>query len=47
MSGSRIMDVGTGGFPGIIMAICYPQAHFTLIDSIGKKINVVQDRGQA
>ena len=44
MSGSRIMDVGTGGgFPGIIMAICYPQAHFTLIDSIGKKINVVQD----
>ena len=44
MSGTRIMDVGTGGgFPGIIMAICYPQAHFTLIDSIGKKINVVQD----
>ena len=44
MSGSRIMDVGTGGgFPGIIMAICYPQAHFTLIDSIGKKITVVQD----
>ena len=44
MSGARIMDVGTGGgFPGIIMAICYPQAHFTLIDSIGKKIAVVQD----
>ena len=44
MSGTRIMDVGTGGgFPGIIMAICYPQAHFTLIDSIGKKITVVQD----
>ena len=44
MSGARIMDVGTGGgFPGIIMAICYPQAHFTLIDSIGKKITVVQD----
>ena len=44
MSGARIMDVGTGGgFPGIIMAICYPQAHFTLIDSIGKKIIVVQD----
>ena len=44
MSGTRIMDVGTGGgFPGLIMAICYPQAHFTLIDSIGKKIGVVQD----
>jgi 16S rRNA (guanine527-N7)-methyltransferase len=44
MQGTRIMDVGTGGgFPGIIMAICYPQAHFTLIDSIGKKITVVQD----
>ena len=44
MSGTRIMDVGTGGgFPGIIMAICYPQAHFTLIDSIGKKVTVVQD----
>lgn len=44
MNGARIMDVGTGGgFPGIIMAICYPQAHFTLIDSIGKKIGVVQD----
>lgn len=44
MNGARIMDVGTGGgFPGILMAICYPQAHFTLIDSIGKKITVVQD----
>lgn len=44
MQGTRIMDVGTGGgFPGIIMAICYPQAQFTLIDSIGKKITVVQD----
>ncbi|MDP4880162.1 MAG: class I SAM-dependent methyltransferase, partial [Opitutales bacterium] len=41
MNGTRVMDVGTGGgFPGIIMAICYPQAHFTLIDSIGKKITV-------
>lgn len=44
MKGVRIMDVGTGGgFPGVIMAICYPQAQFTLIDSIGKKITVVQD----
>lgn len=44
MDGTRVLDVGTGGgFPGLIMAICYPQAHFTLIDSIGKKIAVVQD----
>lgn len=44
MQGARILDVGTGGgFPGLIMAICYPQAQFTLIDSIGKKIGVVQD----
>jgi len=44
MQGARVMDVGTGGgFPGIIMAICYPQAQFTLIDSIGKKIGVVKD----
>ena len=42
--GARILDVGTGGgFPGAIMAICYPQAKFTLIDSIGKKVAVVQD----
>ncbi|ADE55163.1 16S rRNA (guanine(527)-N(7))-methyltransferase RsmG [Coraliomargarita akajimensis] len=44
MNGARIMDVGTGGgFPGLIMAICYPQAQFTLVDSIGKKIGVVAD----
>ena len=44
MKGTRVLDVGTGGgFPGIIMAICYPQAHFTLIDSIGKKVTVVKD----
>lgn len=44
MNGARVLDVGTGGgIPGIIMAICYPQAQFTLIDSIGKKIVVVQD----
>ena len=40
---SKIIDVGTGGgFPGIPLAILFPQAHFTLIDSIGKKIKVVQ-----
>lgn len=40
---ARILDVGTGGgLPGLPMAICYPQAQFTLIDSVGKKIKVVQ-----
>lgn len=44
MNGARVMDVGTGGgFPGLVMAVCYPQAQFTLIDSIGKKIGVVRD----
>ena len=43
MQGARVLDVGTGGgFPGLIMAIVYPQAQFTLVDSIGKKIMVVQ-----
>lgn len=41
--GARILDVGTGGgLPGLPMAICYPQAKFTLIDSIAKKVGVVQ-----
>ena len=41
--GATVLDVGTGGgLPGIPMAICYPQAQFTLIDSIGKKVGVVQ-----
>lgn len=40
--GSRIMDVGTGGgFPGIPLAILFPEAAFYLVDSIGKKIKVV------
>jgi 16S rRNA (guanine527-N7)-methyltransferase len=43
MQGARVLDVGTGGgFPGLIMAIVYPQAKFILVDSIGKKIMVVQ-----
>ena len=43
-SGSRILDVGTGGgFPGIPLAILFPECRFVLIDSIGKKIKVVQD----
>ena len=40
----NILDVGTGGgFPGIPLAIMYPDKKFTLIDSIGKKITVVND----
>lgn len=40
--GSEIADVGTGGgFPGIPLAIMFPKAKFTLIDSVGKKIKVV------
>lgn len=40
---AEILDVGTGGgFPGIPLAIMFPHANFYLIDSIGKKIKVVQ-----
>lgn len=43
-AGSTILDVGTGGgFPGIPLAILFPEVHFTLVDSIGKKIKVVQE----
>ena len=42
-TGSRILDVGTGGgFPGIPLAILFPESRFILIDSTGKKIKVVQ-----
>ncbi len=41
--GSHILDVGTGGgFPGIPLAILFPESNFYLVDSIGKKIKVVK-----
>lgn len=43
-AGSKILDIGTGGgFPGIPLAILFPEADFTLVDSIGKKIAVVKE----
>ncbi len=43
-AGAKVMDVGTGGgFPGIPLAILFPETHFHLVDSIGKKIKVVNE----
>ncbi len=40
----KVLDVGTGGgFPGIPLAILFPKTHFRMVDSIGKKITVVQE----
>lgn len=42
-AGSTVLDVGTGGgFPGIPLAVLFPEVRFTLCDSIGKKIKVAQ-----
>lgn len=41
---TKVVDIGTGGgFPGIPLAIIFPEAQFLLVDSIGKKIKVVQE----
>ncbi|GAB1357525.1 16S rRNA (guanine(527)-N(7))-methyltransferase RsmG [Cloacibacterium normanense] len=40
--GTKVLDIGTGGgFPGIPLAILFPNVEFTLVDSIGKKITIV------
>jgi 16S rRNA (guanine527-N7)-methyltransferase len=46
--GAKILDVGTGGgFPGIPLAIFFPETQFHLVDSIGKKITVVKNVADA
>ncbi len=46
--GTRIVDVGCGGgFPGIPLAIMYPDCHFLLVDRIGKKVRVAQEVANA
>lgn len=42
--GTRVLDMGTGGgFPGIPLALYYPEVHFHLVDRTGKKLKVAQD----
>jgi 16S rRNA (guanine527-N7)-methyltransferase len=44
LPGENVLDVGTGGgFPGIPLAILFPETQFHLVDSIGKKIKVVNE----
>jgi 16S rRNA (guanine527-N7)-methyltransferase len=46
--GTRVLDLGTGGgFPGVPLAILFPEVAFTLVDSIGKKIKVVNEVSNA
>lgn len=45
---TSVMDVGTGGgFPGVPLAIFFPEVNFLLLDSIGKKVNVARQVSQA
>jgi 16S rRNA (guanine527-N7)-methyltransferase len=42
-AGINVIDIGTGGgFPGVPLAIFFPQAHFHLVDSIGKKLKIIE-----
>jgi 16S rRNA (guanine527-N7)-methyltransferase len=44
LSGSKIIDIGTGaGFPGLPLAICYPLKQFTLVDSLNKRVKIVNE----
>lgn len=48
LPGEKVLDVGTGGgFPGIPLAILFPETSFHLVDSIGKKIKVVKEVSSA
>jgi 16S rRNA (guanine527-N7)-methyltransferase len=48
VDGSKILDIGTGGgFPGIPLAILFPHCDFLLVDSIGKKVKVVNEVSKA
>lgn len=48
LPGTSVLDAGTGGgFPGIPLAILFPETRFVLVDSIGKKIRVVQEIASA
>ena len=48
MPGTKIMDLGTGGgFPGIPLAIAFPECRFHLVDSVGKKLKVIEAVAEA
>src|SRR3954470_9896383 len=41
--GMQVIDIGTGGgFPGVPLAIFFPEVHFHLVDSIGKKLKIIE-----